>query len=386
MSADRNFLSFANQRDLVVNDFIPPADPLQYDDVLKFSNCQSVTVENIGIHGGRENAVDCVRGASYVLRNSAFMAGEKARATLVFKGAIDGWIVDRCLVGNGTESAIEVGQFDDYWHPFRKPTRGGLIRDSRTVNDAPIVVTCWDAEEPKVVGSSVRVRKVSAWVWFPYFCWRYVAIRAKRVLPWLACVCLMAGCQMPQWRVGQKSVPAPVQDSPAKVEAERAAADLIARKIETPAELKPVASQLSSSLGAPSKPITEPDIAKASEQASDDLRAEIAALQRQVEKQNKFLAKYAGKEIEGTGFNVFGPSMGLIVIGLIALGVACPPLMTLMFFVLRRMKATAGHLVAGVESFSKEEPEAAEKLKAGLSKAMDSTHKQLVRKLKVSAP
>lgn len=165
---------------------------------------------------------------------------------------------------------------------------------------------------------------------------------------------LLTGCSMP--RVFQSKVPPPVEDTPQKIEAQREAADLIARKIESPAELIPVAQSLSHSLGSPLRNLVDVksfDLPTASHQADSNLQQGIRDMQEQLRQVNLRLAKLQGKEIEGTGFSVLGPGMATVVVGLIVLGVACPPALTFLFFVLRRTKAVAGILVNKIEEAAK---------------------------------
>ena len=202
----------------------------------------------------------------------------------------------------------------------------------------------------------------------------------RRYVPLLLIVAL-CGCQ---WRVLQTKVPGPVEKSPQQIEAERQSADLVARTIEEPKEMIPVAQKLSESLGAPKEQINAVDLNKARDEALALLLKGMQRQQADLAKLNEKLTKLQGKEIEGTGFNLFGPSMGLGIIALIALGILCPPAATLMFFILKRTREALKTTVSNIEKFSEDEPEAAEKLKSLQSRAMDKVHKTLVKKLKVS--
>ena len=171
---------------------------------------------------------------------------------------------------------------------------------------------------------------------------------------------LLVGCGT--MRLFQAKVPPPLAKEAPQVEAERRAADLIAREIQTPVELKPVAEGLSSSLGKPQKPLTSAtpaELTKAAATSNGELQVGLAKMQKQIEVLNKQLIRYQGREIEGTGFDIAGPGMMVVVIGLVVLAVACPPVMTLMFFAFRRLKAAAGIVVNEVEAAAKS-PEAKE--------------------------
>ena len=192
------------------------------------------------------------------------------------------------------------------------------------------------------------------------------------------------GCTAP--RAFQTKVPAPVVKPAKQVEAERSAADLIARKIETPVELIPVAVSLSNSLGAPEKSLTEVkdfSLAKASSVANADLHASLLQMQRQLETLNHKLTALQGKEIEGTGLSLLGPGTATIVVALIALGILFPPLFTILGFMYRRLRQTTSLIVQQVDSAASD-PEtqaAVAKMKDSLAKTMDTVHKRVVSNL-----
>ena len=157
--------------------FFNPIDPENYDDIMKFSNCTNVVVDNKTIIPGRENCVDAVRGSNY-LWNLCHMISGAGVATMTIKGAIDGWTLRSCYIGEAkSRTDMEIGQFDNYWHPGRKPTRNGLIEDCESFTLAPIRVVVWDSEIPKIVNSNVRIFKIPAIVWFPYFTLRWIMVK-----------------------------------------------------------------------------------------------------------------------------------------------------------------------------------------------------------------
>jgi hypothetical protein len=202
-------------------------------------------------------------------------------------------------------------------------------------------------------------------------------------LIWSFCLCLLvAGCQVPQWRVFQAKVPAPIAKDAGQIETDRRAADLVARTIETPVVLKPVAAALSQSLGQPENPIQTKDLASASQAATEEVRRSIVAMEEQIANQTVLLAKFEGKAIEGTGFNLFGIGSTAALVGLAALCVGCPSIITFLFFMLRRMRGALTATVAGVQAFKDENPEVADALRTELEKAHDAGHKTLIRELK----
>lgn len=158
------------------SDFYNPSNGREYDDVMKFSNCTNVVVEDKRVAAGRENCVDAVRGSNYLWKACEFFpfAG---KSTFTIKGAIDGWQIENSEIGRGQKTDIELGQFDNYWSPGRPPTRNGRIIRCFSNDGQPIRVTCWNADAPQVFESNVKITRVPWIVWFPYFCFQYIAIR-----------------------------------------------------------------------------------------------------------------------------------------------------------------------------------------------------------------
>lgn len=165
---DMNFLSFANQDGLRITDFDAPENPGEYDDLLKLSNCHDALISGITIPAGsREDSIDAVRGANLRIVDC------NIQGSVTLKGGIDGWV----LAGNRHGGTVEVGQFDNYWHPGQKPTRNGQVVHCA----GKVRLILWDAEPPEVVNTSVQITKVPRVIWFPYFLFRYCVIRLKGV-------------------------------------------------------------------------------------------------------------------------------------------------------------------------------------------------------------
>lgn len=180
---DTNYRSFGNELNLTVSvdDWTPPTDPLTFDDILKFSNCANVTAAGLYVPGGREDCSDAVQGKNYTWLSCVFEP--KGKGGITIKGAIDGWDVDTCMFQtHGSKYDIEVGQFDNYWFPGRKPTRNGLIRNVQAKDGRPVRVFVWDGQRPKIENSLVVVYKIPFVIWFPYFCLRYFQVRRAGIV------------------------------------------------------------------------------------------------------------------------------------------------------------------------------------------------------------
>lgn len=202
----------------------------------------------------------------------------------------------------------------------------------------------------------------------------------------LAVACLaLTGCQslLPEWRLFQKKVPAPIVKPAAQIETERRTADYIARTVTEPPQIKAMARDLSESLGKPEHPIaadTAPDDAEA--RMAREWQKVLLKQQEQLDQLNALLAKSEGKKIEGTGINVFGFSVGAAGLALIVLCVMFPPLATILWAIFKRVSGALHSTAQGIAEFVKDNPDAGEKLKDYLSKTQDAAHKQIIRKLK----
>lgn len=196
-------------------------------------------------------------------------------------------------------------------------------------------------------------------------------------------VFLLAGCQslMPEWRIFQKKVPAPIVKPAAQVELERQAAEYIARNVEKPVELKPIAVGLSKSLGVPDKPVMAIP-AEAGPDFYDEWMKVLKKEQEQRDELNAMLAKQEGKKIEGTGYNIFGFSVGAAGLALIVLMVMFPPLATIIWAIFTRVSGALTTTAKGIAEFVKENPDAGKRLKEKLAQTQDAVHKQVISKIK----
>ncbi len=175
--SDKNWKSYyGNNPD--TSEFDNPSNPKEYDDIMKFSDCTNVIVQNKYVRAGSENCVDAVRGSNYTWNECQFENGAGV-STFTLKGSINIWAIKSSVIGKGKNTDIELGQFDNYWQPGRKPTRNGVIENCIREDGKPIQVTCWDAEPPKVINSNVKIQRVPWIIWFPYFIFRYITIRIK---------------------------------------------------------------------------------------------------------------------------------------------------------------------------------------------------------------
>ena len=173
MDTDKNYDSHVNEKGVLILplNWEAPSNPLEWDDVLKFSNCEDITVVGLTIPGGTEEAVDAVRGSNYQFVGLTLIAN--GQGSMCLKGSIDGYLVHDCEVENGTDYGIELGQFDNYWYPGRKPTRNGKLSQVRSPDGKQVLVKLYDAEVPEIENSCVQIKKVPVLIWYPYFLFQY---------------------------------------------------------------------------------------------------------------------------------------------------------------------------------------------------------------------
>lgn len=197
----------------------------------------------------------------------------------------------------------------------------------------------------------------------------------------------ITGCTVPQWRIFQAKVDPKLAEKPEKqIEAERRAAKYIAQEsrslapnpAQQVADINAVAEPLSQSLGEPKKPVEPADQSA----IIASLRGALADSQAREDKWKEWARKHGGKELEGTGVNLFTPSALLGVAGLVALCVFMPGFLTFLLFVIRRFRSTTQQLAQAVEEFQIEEPAAAAKLKASFDATLDKSHKNVIDSVK----
>lgn len=222
---------------------------------------------------------------------------------------------------------------------------------------------------------------------------------AKPVLAATALLTLCGCSLMPEWRVGQKRVPASIVEKPAaQIEGERKAAAYIDAITSPPvpdpasivAKVHAVSGPLSASLGQPAKPVvivgTSSPLsdAKANDRTAADivasLNAGLAAKEKQLDQWKAFGRKYAGTPLEGTGIDLAGPAGIAALAGIVALCIAFPAFGYIALRVIPLLWGFFRSTTSGIADFIGAHPRAAEDLKLSLSRKMDTAHKRLVKR------
>ena len=165
-TSDTNWRSFVGPADngklVTPEDWQAPSDPKQWDDLFKCSNVSNLTATGLVIPASREDSIDCVRGNAYSFQSCVI------EGSVTVKGAIDGLKLYNCVV-SGT---VELGQYDNYWTRGRAPTRNVSLLNCCSPDGSPIRVKLWDAEMPRIEGTSVKIVRIPKFIWLTYFLFR----------------------------------------------------------------------------------------------------------------------------------------------------------------------------------------------------------------------
>ena len=181
-----------------------------------------------------------------------------------------------------------------------------------------------------------------------------------------------SGCSL---RVFQAKVPSALHKTESHQESEKVASDYLARNI-VDSDQRQVAVALSQSLGLPKDSNQDP------QEITSDLKSEIQTFQANQTSLNDTLAKYEGKKIEDTGWNIGKNLSWTSIVVLIVLLIACPSLITILFYLLRQSRSAIKAIVQGIEDFKFTSPQSANTLKQILSANMDAKHKDIIHKVK----
>ena len=178
MSADKNYESHVTEDGSVIESRTipsPDVNPLDYSDVLKFSNCSNIIVSNCTINGGKEDCIDAVRGKNYTILDTTLIPSNNG---ITLKGSIDTVKIQNVTFdGHGKDCDIDLGQFDNYWYIGRQPTRNVWLINVHATDNAPVKVRLWDADNVIVNNSNVKIVKVPKFIWWPYFVFRAIQTR-----------------------------------------------------------------------------------------------------------------------------------------------------------------------------------------------------------------
>ena len=159
---DTNFLSYADQSGVVLeHQVIDPADPENYDDILKISNCHDVVVRNCWINtggGNREDGIDIMRTSSNVrIENTIVAAGSKYAFTIK-GGSYDIALKDITITrgGSGWEGVdIDLGNYSSTCPDIK--TGRVTLDNVRRWDGKPVRIRVGWAADPVIIGGNCKV-------------------------------------------------------------------------------------------------------------------------------------------------------------------------------------------------------------------------------------
>lgn len=191
------------------------------------------------------------------------------------------------------------------------------------------------------------------------------------MVKYLILICLLfTSCGT--FRIGEESVPGPVKKSIQHKEIEKQGAYYLATNTKDQNQV--VANALSRSIGTPKKKEDNSNVLET------ELFRHISTFENENVQLNDKLESFAGKKIEGTGFNLFPYLSGFGFISVVALLILFPSATTILFFVLRRTRTAFQNVIEGIQEFSKDDPEHCKKLDDLLEKKLDRREKQQIKK------
>lgn len=179
---DRNYLSIADVDGKIIHDLrIDPSheghNPLDFDDILKFSHARNVQAQRLFVAGGRENAIDLNRGCeNVVVENTLLEAGRQA--SVVIKGGCRNITLRHVAITNVTGWCdVLIGDWSD--QSWEKTTEVHLLHVSR--NDGqPVRVVVGHADWPEVMGGNVRILRRPSYALKCYWWAKYLWVRFFR--------------------------------------------------------------------------------------------------------------------------------------------------------------------------------------------------------------
>jgi hypothetical protein len=184
-------------------------------------------------------------------------------------------------------------------------------------------------------------------------------------------ILVLSSCS--SFQVFEKKVPDPIKKTKDHLDNEKNGAYYLA--INSNNQNKALANVLSRSIGTPKTIEENPELIK------KNLLENCQQYESNIYGLNKELINFQGKDIKGSGFNLFPfvSSFGIIVI--VALLILFPSLASVLFFILRRTRSAMQNIVTGIKEFSEHDPDKAKNLNELLNKKLDRVEKNLKFKM-----
>lgn len=183
MDTDNNLRSYHDLHDIrdeVYETLVPNSDT---DDTLKISKCSAVTISNKTVHGGNEDCVDLVRVQESDFIN--LMLSPRNNGITIKGASVGNEFIDLQFATRAATQEIEIGQFDNYWYPGRRPSERNYFSGPGRLDGERVRVVVWDGkvlDAQFAFDSGVEIKRVSKFIWYPYFLFQYARIRAENLI------------------------------------------------------------------------------------------------------------------------------------------------------------------------------------------------------------
>jgi len=172
---DKNYKSYADVSDMeILDQEICPHEPLEYSDILKFSNAQNMLAKNLKVCGGKEDVIDINRKCNNILIINCLLSGN-GKYIFTIKDSTNITIKDCVIDRAGKDFDIEIGNYS---------TTGStkvinVVLDNVTRTDGkPIKVNVLNGNKPVLVNGT----KAKITVVWPIFWKIYFFLRGKNII------------------------------------------------------------------------------------------------------------------------------------------------------------------------------------------------------------
>jgi hypothetical protein len=166
---DTHKKAFGKRSGIIVADEI--IDGRGFSEALKFSQCQSVVVNDCEIDGGAEDCIDIVRGFSYHL--VAIDLHPRGKFGITIKGGVNYvTMVGLIFHSHSSECDIDLGNWTNYDIVKRPKVRNIVIRDCKSTTGKPIKVMVLHSDIPSIINSNVELKVIH-----PFFVWCFFTMR-----------------------------------------------------------------------------------------------------------------------------------------------------------------------------------------------------------------
>lgn len=155
--SDRNYYSYADVSNVVIprNEIFAPENPLEYDDILKFSNAKNIVGDGIVVKGGKENCIDMNRTCEGITLVNVTLVGGNQAAIVIKGGSRNIGFENVKITPSPTAWCdILIGDWSDQSN--ERSTQIYLGNVTRT-DDQPVRVVVGRAEKPTIHEGNCKI-------------------------------------------------------------------------------------------------------------------------------------------------------------------------------------------------------------------------------------